>query len=619
MKKQPLGQILLKTHSIAERQLSQALEEQKHSGGRLGDVLTTNGSICRIDLYRALAEQSQMSYFPFSIEAFEERFDSSLLSKIHHSELIKYQAAPAQRKGEVLTLLTAEPNCEETLQFYRERFQVACIQQVVVTDLDIVTLAKEYFQEAIMDQAVYGFHRKKPQFSSLHVLSKGQFWAFAAVIVFSFLGVYWNARLFCLSAFFLIQLFYIASIAFRGLLCWKGSHSAWSEGRKGEGSGVPRKDLPIYTLLIPVYREPEVIPSLIQALKNLDYPSAKLDVLLLLEDRDVETIEAAKAAQPPANWRFILLPQAYPQTKPKACNYGLQFARGEYVVIFDAEDLPDTDQLLKAIEGNRRLGERGLCVQAALNYYNSDENWITGWFTLEYCYQYDYLLPGLEAFRLPIPLGGTSNHFHTKRLREIGAWDPFNTTEDAELGMRAYIHGLRVGLIDSTTYEEANNQYWNWVRQRSRWLKGHMQTALVYSRNPLKSIQRMGLRKWCAAQLLLAGTSLTLLSNPFVWGACLALFFAPERWIHSLDIPPALLYVGVFNLAVTNFLGIYFNMLGVFKRRYFRLLTLALLNPLYWLTCHSVAAYKALWQLFFRPHYWEKTNHGLSHYRTPPQ
>ena len=103
---------------------------------------------------------------------------------------------------------------------------------------------------------------------------------------------------------------------------------------------------------------------------------------------------------------------------------------------------------------------------------------------------FDLLLPGLDAEHAPIPLGGTSNHFKTASLIESGAWDPYDVTEDADLGIRLFKRGYRTRIVDSTTYEEANSQFGNWIRQRSRWLKGYMQTWLVHMRHPLPDDQR---------------------------------------------------------------------------------------------------------------------------------
>jgi cellulose synthase/poly-beta-1,6-N-acetylglucosamine synthase-like glycosyltransferase len=121
-----------------------------------------------------------------------------------------------------------------------------------------------------------------------------------------------------------------------------------------------------------------------------------------------------------------------------------------------------------------------VCVQARLRYFNHTTNLLTRMLALEYGYWFGIMLPGLDRLRLPIPLGGTSNHFRAEALRRLGGWDPHNVTEDADLGLRATVEGCRVGEIDSATDEEACSRVRPWIRQRTRWIKGYMQTALVH-------------------------------------------------------------------------------------------------------------------------------------------
>ncbi|MFI4983169.1 MAG: glycosyltransferase, partial [Nevskiales bacterium] len=286
------------------------------------------------------------------------------------------------------------------------------------------------------------------------------------------------------------------------------------------------------------------------------------------------------------------------------------FARGEYLVVYDAEDQPEPDQLKKALLAFQRGPRALVCVQAALNYYNWNENFLTRMFTLEYSFWFDYLLPGLDRLGLPIPLGGTSNHFRTTVLRELGGWDPFNVTEDADLGIRAAMHGYRVGIVNSTTFEEANKQLGNWIRQRSRWIKGYMQTALVFSRDPYGLVRRAGWKHTLGFALLIGGTPLIFLIQPISIALTLVWLFTRNSALEAL-FPPVVLYISLFNLLIGNALAIYVNMFAVFKRRLHMLVLFSLFNPLYWVL-HSIASFKALGQLFTKPYYWEKTTHGLT-------
>ncbi len=231
-----------------------------------------------------------------------------------------------------------------------------------------------------------------------------------------------------------------------------------------------------------MYRERAVAEKVVRAALSLDYPREKLDIKLLLEEDDPETLAEIRAAEWPSCVETIIVPHGSPKTKPKACNHGLLAARGEYLVIYDAEDRPEPDQLKKAICAFRRVDPRVVCLQAKLNYYNPRQNHLTRFFTLEYTSWFDLFLPGLHVLSAPIPLGGTSNHFRVKALRDLGGWDPFNVTEDCDLGIRLHREGYRTAVLDSTTWEEANSRLFNWIRQRSRWVKGYIQTHLVHTR-----------------------------------------------------------------------------------------------------------------------------------------
>jgi cellulose synthase/poly-beta-1,6-N-acetylglucosamine synthase-like glycosyltransferase len=212
-----------------------------------------------------------------------------------------------------------------------------------------------------------------------------------------------------------ISLAFLVCVMFKFIVCMVGvRRENHVEVSDEEVAALDPATLPVYTVLVPVFREANVVADLIENLGGLDYPPEKLEILLLLEENDTETIEAARAADPPETFHFLIIPPGRrPQTKPKACNVGLFLARGDHLVIYDAEDKPDADQLKKAVVAFRRAGDRLVCVQAALNYWNATDNWLTRMFTTEYSFWFDYMLPGLDRLRLPIPLGGTSNHFRT--------------------------------------------------------------------------------------------------------------------------------------------------------------------------------------------------------------
>jgi len=405
----------------------------------------------------------------------------------------------------------------------------------------------------------------------------------------------------------------------------------------------PVDELPIYTILVPLYREPNIAKTIIKQIGLLDYPPDKLDVKLLLESDDDETNAVVAGLDLPAYMEVIHPPEDGPRTKPKACNYGLERAKGEFVVIYDAEDRPEPDQLRKAVAMFAAMPEEVVCLQARLNFFNKDQNWLTKFFTVEYTLWFDLYLPGLQQLRSPIPLGGTSNHFRTAVLREIGGWDPFNVTEDCDLGIRLYVARRQTRMLDSTTWEEANSRFWNWIRQRSRWVKGYLQTYLVHMRHPIRFLRTMG--AWGGLGFLFAvgGHSLLLVLNLVVW-TVLAVYLCllgldvlvdlkplwevmtGDRWmarrswklLHAFgeeSLGHSILSLVIFSFSAllffSNFVFVGLGFVAVLRRKFKGLFLSALLFPLYWVLV-SLGALKGAVQLITNPHYWEKTDHGLA-------
>ncbi len=366
---------------------------------------------------------------------------------------------------------------------------------------------------------------------------------------------------------------------------------------------------PTYTVMVPLFREAEMVPNLLASLRQLDYPPDRLQVLLLCEADDSETLEALWEADPGPPFEIVMVEPSQPRTKPKACNIGLERARGRYLVIYDAEDRPEPDQLKKAIIAFRKLPRSVICLQARLEYRNPQTNLLTRFFAAEYGTFFDMLLPSLARHGLPVPLGGTSNHFRTAALRELGGWDAYNVTEDLDLGMWIARRGWRVQILDSVTWEEANSRVGNWVRQRSRWLKGHMQTYLVHMRRPLRLRRELGTVNFLAFQLLVGATPVAALLNPVVWLLTAAYVVTGSALIARL-FPTPVFYMGMVSMVLGNFIFMYYLVTGCMLLGHPRNAKWMLLAPLYWLLM-SVAAWKATLQLVVRPHYWEKTSHGL--------
>lgn len=361
--------------------------------------------------------------------------------------------------------------------------------------------------------------------------------------------------------------------------------------------------LPIYTIVIALYQEAAAVKGLVQALQKLNYPKEKLDIKLVLEPDDRATLAAVDKLRLGWPIEVLVAPDHGPRTKPKALNAALLFARGEFIAIFDAEDRPEPDQIRLALESFLAGDGQLACVQARLTIDNTADSWLSRLFTAEYAGLFDVLLPGLAAWRLPLPLGGSSNHFRTSILRKVGAWDPYNVTEDADLGMRLARFGYRTAVIRSTTYEEAPARFGPWLKQRTRWFKGWVQTWLVHMRSPRALAQQLGLRGFAAFQLLVGGTVLAALVHPL---------FAIEFMVEmAMGTNTAMLGFYLTTLVVGYAVSAALGAIGLARRGLLASAWVLVLIPVYWMLL-SAAAWRAVFQLVQDPYRWEKTEHGLA-------
>lgn len=366
---------------------------------------------------------------------------------------------------------------------------------------------------------------------------------------------------------------------------------------------------PVFSIIVPMYKEPEVVPQMVRGLQAMDYPADRKDVQLLLEEDDEATLAAARAMELPPGFRVTVIPPSFPRTKPKACNIGLALAKGEYLVIYDAEDRPEPDQLKKAVMAFERSDAKVACVQSCLNFYNPRHNWLTKFFTGDYSAWFDLQLPGLAARKAVVPLGGTSNHFRVSILRELHGWDAYNVTEDCDLGVRLCRAGYHTSMLETTTWEEACSSLPFWIRQRTRWIKGYIQTYFVHMRNPWRLWRELGTANFLHFQALIGGVCLSFLLNPVFWILALLWFTLRPVGLDGL-FPGAVFAMGTLCLFVGNFLFVYVNLLGCYRRGYDRLMAFNLLTPVYWMLM-SVSGWRAFFQFFSNPFLWEKTQHAL--------
>ncbi|MGB3337467.1 MAG: glycosyltransferase family 2 protein [Devosia sp.] len=323
----------------------------------------------------------------------------------------------------------------------------------------------------------------------------------------------------------------------------------------------------------------------------------------VVEARSTETVAAVRAGVGDPRFSLVTVPDAMPRTKPKALDFALPLCRGDYVVVFDAEDVPDPDQLWKAALRFRDADEL-VCLQAQLVIDNGRRNWLTALFAGEYAGLFLVLLPALARWRLPMPLGGTSNHFRIQALRQLGGWDAYNVTEDADLGVRLARRRLRVDVLASATREAAPTHLLAWMGQRTRWMKGWMQTFIVHNRDPARLLAEMGLLAMLAFEALLLGM---IVAPVLHCGFLLVLLI---RWLLGMGgLDSAIwtvFYIAVLGLGYGSALAM--TTLGLLRLGKGGLLPGQWLLPAYWLLI-GLATIRAAHELLTRPFYWFKSPH----------
>lgn len=457
----------------------------------------------------------------------------------------------------------------------------------------------------ILAKATHGLATTRPQFSARKRVTPAQSATFLILaLCLALSSTYLTAGTLWVAASAALGLFFLSVIALR--LCCLFSLPAAKAQSLGEPSDA---DLPTYSVLVPVFRETSVLSQLLRGLSCLNYPPEKLEIKIIVEEFDTNLRRALEKFALPPHIETIVVPQGSPQTKPRALNYALQFCHGSLLTIYDAEDVPEPNQLRDVAREFLHAGETLACLQAQLTAYNPNENWLTRQFTAEYATLFGLILPALAARCLPLTLGGTSNHFRTHILRKIGGWDAHNVTEDADLGLRLARLGFRTGVVQSLTYEEANTNLGNWLGQRARWLKGFMQTWLVHMRNPVRTTRELGPTGFWTLQALTGGIFFSALFHPFLIALTVWVLIVnpPHASVATMLLAGLNLEVFVLGYGVAMLAGAKALRQRGLKGWWFTIATM----PVYWLLM-SVAAWMALWQLVFAPFKWNKTEHGLS-------
>ncbi len=559
--------------------LAWATEQSRRTGELPHKVLISNGHLTEADYIAALCANLAV------------RFDRV--------------QRPAARETEVIDGLGGDPDVVfET----GRRLLAVGIAPLPVSSPSREIRSLEHARWERVRAAARGFHKQNPDLSAA---AKFPAWQLVALTVVIGLGLGAFAGAPQVGEKFVViglSMAFVVVVALRAVALVM---TLFVAPRSARPSRRPAATLPIYSIIVPLFREESALADVVAALERLEYPVGRLDVMLVLESTDQATQAAAQLLRLPPHMRIVIIPDLLPRTKPKALNYALQMARGEYVVVFDAEDEPEPDQLLRALamfEADPRL----CCVQARLDIYNWRENWLTRQFALEYGALFSGLLPCFERLGLAMPLGGTSNHFRRRDLQRFGAWDAYNVTEDADLGVRIARRGGRIAVLDAVTHEQAPPELRVWIRQRTRWLKGYIQTWSVHMRDPAKLMAELGVWSFIGFQGYVGGLLIAALVYP-VFLIVLLAQLGQGHWLIGAggDLGAWVAVLCAANLVLGNLSALALAGHIALRRGRWTLLPDLILTPWYWLLI-SVAAYRALFQLWQAPYAWEKTPHEMT-------
>ena len=599
-----LGDILVEQQAIGRETLEAAL---RSGCMRIGETLRLRGLVDSRALADAFATQKKLP----RCDLLKETPDHNLFAPRDRGYYETYRYVPFARDAYSITLATASPS--QALQRFATDHYGCKARMVVTSERELQHYLSSRAATADTRSARLGLRRRYRHLVADRVMVRGQLIGLFLLFLLLATALYASPRGTWDALIVICNCFYLASLIIKLEFYRQGARAHRAQLRSkpelaATAKALPQESLPIYSILVPMYRESsEVMARLIGNLTALDYPRELLDIKLICEADDTDTIHALKALKPPAMMEIIAVPPSSPRTKPKACNVAMQTVRGEYVVIYDAEDAPAPDQLRRAVAMFRASDDTVACLQASLNYYNREERLLTQLFSIEYSALFRLMLPGLERMGLPIPLGGTSNHLRVEALRAVGGWDAFNVTEDADLGIRLSYLGYRTRTLPSLTLEEAPISLGAWLKQRTRWIKGYIQTWLVYTRDTKTLKQRLGPEAYYGFQFFIGAPALTFLLAPIFWGVCIVsmLGLFPGALSPTMQVLCAIAFVGG-TLSQWLFARKVLEIEGweTMRRAFY-------LYPLYWLL-HSVAAARALLQLIIAPHYWDKTMHGVS-------
>jgi glycosyltransferase XagB len=590
-----VGASLLRAGVVAPEEMLTALSHQGREAGRLPDVLRARGLVVERDLLGVDARNWGLRLLDLDTALPDPR----LIDAVGVQDCLRHGLVPWQKVGDVTLVATSRPE-----EFRRLRPMLEARLGPVAAGIASSRAILAAIHARRGDQLARAAETRVSLAESCRSWPRLHQSPMAMLVIGALVATVALAPLATGLAALAFAVLSLACIVILKIAATIATLRAPAPGPSPASDAIPS----VVSIIVALYREADIAPRLVQRLARLDYPVELLDVILAVEAEDNVTLDALANAELPPWMRVVVVPEGQVKTKPRALNHALDHARGAIIGVYDAEDAPEPDQLLKVVERFQRSGPEVACLQGMLDYYNPRTNWLSRCFTIEYAGWFRLVLPGLARLGLVVPLGGTTLFFRRDVLDQLGAWDAHNVTEDADLGIRLARHGYRTELIETVTHEEANCRAVPWVKQRSRWIKGYIMTWAVHMRAPRLLWQQLGPKGFFGFQVLFLGTIAQFLLAPLLWSFMLLPFGFDHPLYAALPVP------AVWAIAATFFLSeaanIVIGALGLGRTTHglslLWVLTLKVYYPL-----ASLAAYKGLMELATRPFYWDKTTHGI--------
>lgn len=592
-----LRTLLLNRGLVSPSDMQAADTARKGTPLSLGQVLTARGAISEAELLSALAQIYSVGIADLS----GDRPDPSLAGYLPAKAAVTAEAVIWKRAGSALVIATSRPDrCQDLRALLPEGQRIVTI----LASRNQISEAQRILYGPYMAREAEG---RAPERHSCRSWRGGPLGRSILAALAMALTALLLAPVVLVTVLFGIAIsVFIANCALK--------FGAFAQSLRGAAQATPKPSpsthvlyQPTVSIIVPLFQEPEVAGALVDRLRRIDYPRERLDLILAVEEDDPLTLQALKEGTLPQWMRAVIVPRGSPQTKPRALNYVLNYARGDIVGIYDAEDRPEPDQIQRVVQRFAEVPADVACLQGRLDYYNARHNWLSRLFTVEYAAWFRVLLPGVQRMGLVVPLGGTTVFLRRNVLEAVGAWDAHNVTEDAELGLRLARAGYQTEIVETTTFEEANAATLPWIKQRSRWLKGYLMTWGAAMRRPRVLLNELGAWRFFWLQIQFGGAVLGFLTAPILWSFMLKPFGV---W-HPLDaVMTPFAYGALAAVMISGLCGSIAISIYACRAKHLRHLRpiTPLVEPYY--LFGTIAAWIGLFELMAKPFFWAKTTHG---------